>query len=113
VGPGWTFLVPWGGAVARPPHPTPIARRDATWIVHPGAFWTDPAGDEDAMRWVRNFATELRPLSTGAVWLNWVGDEGDARIRAAFGDQGYCRLQTVKAAYDPDNLFRSNHNVRP
>ena len=62
---------------------------------------------------MRNFRGELRPHTTGAVWLNWVGDEGDARVRSAFGDDAYHRLQAVKEAYDPQNVFRSNHNIAP
>lgn len=112
-GPGWTFLVRWGGAVARPSQPTPIANRDAAWVVHPGAFWTDPTHDAEATEWARGFRQDLRPFSSGGVWLNFVGDEGDSRIRAAFGTQGYGRLQAVKSMYDRDNVFRSNHNVRP
>ena len=111
-GPGWVVLFCWGGAVNRPPSPTPL-NRDARWVVHPGAFWEDPAEDGSVRDWVRNFRGELRPHTTGAVWLNWVGDEGDARVRSAFSDDAYRRLQAVKQAYDPDNVFRSNHNIAP
>jgi FAD/FMN-containing dehydrogenase len=112
-GPGWIVVFPWGGAVTRPPHDTPLANRDAKWVVHPGAFWSDPADDGSVREWIRALRADLRPHASGGVWLNWVGDEGDARIRDAFGDAGYERLQAVKAAYDPGNLFRSNHNVPP
>lgn len=112
-GPGWVVVVPWGGAVTRPPDDTPLANRDATWVVHPGAFWTDPADDVSVSAWVRGLRADLHPHTTGGVWLNWIGDEGDARIRAAFGDRAYRRLQAVKRVYDPENLFRSNHNVQP
>jgi len=112
-GPGWTFLVPWGGAVSRPNRPSPLASRDAAWVIHPGAFWSDPARDDEAAAWVRGYKEKLRPFTTGGVWLNWIGDEGDARVRSAFGDENYRRLREVKSAYDPDNVFRSNHNVPP
>lgn len=112
-GPGWTLLVPWGGAVARPERPGPLANRDTAWVIHPGAFWSDPARDAEASGWVKSFREKLRPFSTGGVWLNFIGDEGELRIRSAFGDENYRRLQAVKAAYDPDNVFRSNHNVPP
>jgi FAD/FMN-containing dehydrogenase len=111
-GPGWVVVFCWGGAVTRPPSPTPL-NRDARWVVHPGAFWEDPAQDENVRDWVRDFRGELRPHTTGAVWLNWVGDEGDARVRSAFGDDAYRQLQAVKDAYDPENVFRSNHNISP
>ncbi len=112
-GPGWVVVFCWGGAVTRPPSPTPLGNRDALWVVHPGAFWEDPAEDENVRDWVRGFRSDLRPHTTGAVWLNWVGDEGDARVRSAFDDESYARLQAVKEAYDPDNVFRSNHNIAP
>ena len=99
-GPGWVVVFCWGGAVTRPPSPTPL-NRDARWVVHPGAFWEDPAEDENVRDWVRDFRGELRPHTTGAVWLNWVGDEGDARVRSAFGDDAYRRLQAVKEALRP------------
>lgn len=108
-GPGWTFLVPWGGAVTRPPQPTPLADRDASWVIHPGAFWEDPADDERAAAWVRGYRDKLQPFTTGGVWLNFIGNEGDERIRAAFGQENYSRLRTVKHRYDPDNVFSSNH----
>ena len=112
TGPGWVVVFCWGGAVTRPPSPTPL-NRDAKWVVHPGAFWEDPAEDDNVRAWIREFRGELRPHTTGAVWLNWVGDEGDARVRSAFGDDAYRRLQAVKEAYDPQNVFRSNHNIEP
>jgi FAD/FMN-containing dehydrogenase len=110
-GPGWTFLVPWGGAVSRPARPSPLANRDAAWVIHPGAFWEDPASDGDAAAWVRGYKEQLRPFTTGGVWLNFIGDEGEDRIKAAFGPESFTRLQTVKRRYDPDNVFRANHNL--
>ncbi len=112
-GPGWVVLFPWGGAVTRPPHDTPIRNREAEWVVHPGAFWEDPALDRDVAEWIQRMRTTLKPYTTGGVWLNWIGDEGDARVHAAFGDAAHARLRSIKAAYDPENLFRSNHNVQP
>ena len=46
LGPGWVVVFCWGGAVTRPPSPTPL-NRDAHWVVHPGAFWEDPAEDDN------------------------------------------------------------------
>jgi FAD/FMN-containing dehydrogenase len=111
-GPGWVVVFCWGGAVNRPPSPTPL-NRDAKWVVHPGAFWEDPAEDDNVRAWVRRFRDELRPQTTGSVWLNWVGDEGNARVRSAFSNDAYHRLEAVKEAYDPENVFRSNHNITP
>ena len=52
------------------------------------------------------------PWASGGVYLNFVGDEGEDRVRAAFGD-AYDRLAAVKAQWDPENLFRGNQNIRP
>ena len=92
---------------------TPLTNRSASWIVHPGAFWTDATRDDEASAWARSFRRDLQPFASGGVWLNWTGDEGEDRVRAAFGAPNYDRLRAVKAAYDPANLFRSNHNVPP
>jgi FAD/FMN-containing dehydrogenase len=113
AGPGWTLLVCWGGAVTRPPSSTPITHREARWVVHPGAFWSDPADDRAAIEWARGFRDDLREFSSGGVWLNWIGDEGEGRVKEAFGSENHARLRSIKAAYDPENLFAGNHNVEP
>jgi hypothetical protein len=55
----------------------------------------------------------LRPLSPSGAYLNFVGDEGRARIRASFGEVNYRRLAKLKARLDPDNLFAVNQNIEP
>ena len=70
----------WGGAVSRPPSPTPL-NRDARWVVHPGAFWEDALDDVRVHEWVGQLRGDLQPHTTGALWLNWIGDEGSARVR--------------------------------
>ncbi|RIQ16660.1 hypothetical protein DY240_22750 [Jiangella rhizosphaerae] len=55
----------------------------------------------------------VRPWSTGAVYLNFIGDEGHSRVVSGFGTEGYVRPAEVKARYDAANLFRRNHNVAP
>jgi FAD/FMN-containing dehydrogenase len=112
-GPGWIVIFNWGGAVTQPSSPTPISNREARWVVHPGVFWEDPALDGDVRAWVQGFREAIRPHTTGGVWLNWVGNEGEARVRAAFGESNHRRLRAVKRVYDPENLFRANHNVQP
>ena len=113
-GPSQTFIVPWGGAVARVDEDgTPMTRRDATWVVHPFALWDDPADDDAIIAWGRGFRDALAPRATGGVYLNFIGEEGEERIRAAYGEDKYRRLSAIKAKYDPDNLFRLNHNITP
>ncbi|MFF1509317.1 FAD-binding oxidoreductase [Streptomyces sp. NPDC058326] len=102
-----------GGAVASGPAEYPVPWRSAPWVVHPFATWVDPADDERAVRWVRDVRADARPWSTGAVYLNFIGSEGEERVVAGFGAENYRRLAAVKAAYDPDNVFRFNHNIAP
>ncbi|MGW2017576.1 FAD-binding oxidoreductase [Streptomyces sp. NPDC001927] len=102
-----------GGAVASGPADYPIPWRSAPWVVHPFATWENPADDERARQWVRDVRADARPWSTGAVYLNFIGSEGDERVVAGFGEENYRRLAAVKATYDPDNVFRFNHNITP
>jgi FAD/FMN-containing dehydrogenase len=55
----------------------------------------------------------MRPHETGGVYVNYLTDEGQDRVEAAYGPERYARLQAVKAKYDPDNLFRGNQNIQP
>jgi FAD/FMN-containing dehydrogenase len=106
-------LFPQGGAVARGPSDYPIPWRRAAWCVHPFGLWEDPADDERARRWAHDIRADLLPWATGAVYLNFIGDEGRDRLVAGFGRENYDRLAAVKADYDPDNIFRLNHNIEP
>jgi FAD/FMN-containing dehydrogenase len=111
--PSQHVLFPQGGAVARGPSEYPVPWRRAAWCVHPFGLWEDPADDERARRWAHNVRADLRPWATGDVYLNFIGDEGHDRLVAGFGRGNYDRLAAVKAAWDPDNVFRLNHNVAP
>ena len=77
-------------------------------------MWEPDEPDADAFRqWVRDAWGRLRPFSTGGTYINFqTADEGDERVRATYG-ANFDRLAAVKQAYDPDNLFRANRNIRP
>ncbi|MBD0709357.1 FAD-binding protein [Streptomyces sp. CBMA291] len=111
--PTQNILLPLGGQVARGPADHPVPWRNAAWAAHPFALWDDPADDERARGWVREVRAGMRPWSTGAVYLNFIGTEGEQRVVEGFGADNYRRLARVKAAYDPDNVFRFNHNITP
>ncbi|MFD0440819.1 FAD-binding oxidoreductase [Streptomyces chartreusis] len=106
-------LFPQGGAIAAGPHEYPVPYRDAPWAVHPFAIWEDPADDERCVSWVREVRAAAQPWSTGAVYLNFIGDEGPERVVAGLGPENTRRLADLKRRYDPDNVFRFNHNIRP
>jgi FAD/FMN-containing dehydrogenase len=114
AGPSQLFIVAWGGAVGRvAKDATPLGIRDARFVVHPFALWEDPADDAEVISWARAYRADLWPWATGGVYLNFVGDEGDTRVRAGFGSANHARLARVKAQWDPENVFRGNQNVRP
>jgi FAD/FMN-containing dehydrogenase len=108
------FIVSWGGAVARVSEDeSPLGGRDTAFVVHPFALWEDPADDERLIAWARAFRKDLSPYASGAVYLNFIGNEGERRVRAGYGQRSYERLARVKRDWDPDNVFRASGNVAP
>ena len=82
-------------------------------MSHPFGLGDTPEGGQQAKAWVKRFREDIAPYATGGVWLNFIGDEGQGRIRAAYGDENYERLARVKREFDPDNTFRGNQNIVP
>ena len=76
------------------------------------SMWTDPAESEKNVTWTRKFLEAMQPFLEQGVYVNNLGDEGEERIRAAYGPN-YERLVTLKNKYDPTNLFRVNQNIKP
>ncbi len=102
-----------GGAIARvPASDSPYANRDAALDCFPIAIWDDPADDAANIGWARELWNAVRPFSTGGVYANNLGEEGDERVRDAYG-ANYARLAAIKKQYDPTNFFRLNQNIRP
>jgi FAD/FMN-containing dehydrogenase len=108
------ILLPWGGAVAAVADgATPLANRGVRWITHPFAVWDEPADSDANIAWARGYRRDIARHSNGGVYLNFIGEEGQGRIPAAFGAANYERLVAVKGEWDPDNLFRGNQNIAP
>jgi FAD/FMN-containing dehydrogenase len=108
------FCVAWGGAVcAADPGSSPLAGRDARFVVHPLMLWEDPADDDAVLAWGRSFRAGLRDFASGGSYLNFTGEQDDARVRAQFAPGCYERLARVKATWDPENVFRASGNVAP
>ncbi len=108
------LLLPWGGAVARiGEDATPMTKRSTAWITHPFAVWEDAAADAENIEWAKSFRRDIAHHATGGVYLNFIGDEGEDRVRAAYGGAKYTRLAGIKGEWDPTNLFRGNQNIKP
>lgn len=107
-------LIRLGGFPSRvPPEATAFSARDHPYVVHLITTWTDPAATEKCKSWADEAQETLRPLGPSSAYLNFVGDEGRARIRASFGEVNYRRLAKLKARLDPDNRFALNQNIKP
>ena len=105
----------YGGAINRVgAQDTAYPLRDATYALNAVSAWTDPAQDSANIDWARHAWDAVQPYSPGSVYVNFlgVGDEGDERVKAAYG-ANYARLASLKATYDPLNLFHLNHNINP
>jgi FAD/FMN-containing dehydrogenase len=104
-----------GHARTEPSGGAAFGQREARWNVSALGVWEDPADDAAHIAWVRRTVDALRPASlSGAGYGNYAPvDETDERVRAGFGPERYTRLARVKRRYDPDNVFRFNHNIEP
>lgn len=78
------------------------------------ANWVEPENDQPNIDWVRGFLDQMKPFSDGSLYLNFAGlqEEGESMMKGAYGPH-YARLSALKAKYDPQNLFRLNHNIQP
>ena len=103
-----------GGAMARVgSEETAFAHRDKQYMTTVLALWLD--ADEDAAphhAWADALWNEVRRDADG-VYVNFLENEGEARIREAYGEANFARLAQVKAKYDPANVFCFNQNIRP
>ena len=103
----------YGGAASRVGvSETAFAQRQAQYSLIFLAQWTNPGESQLHIEWARALADSIRPFSSGAYYLNYLGEEGEDTIKAAFG-LNYDRLMTVKKKYDPENFFCLNQNIKP
>jgi FAD/FMN-containing dehydrogenase len=90
-----------------------FSHRDASCVLNIVAKWKDPKESEKHIKWTRDFEAAMRPYSTGGVYVNFLGEEGEDRVKAAYGPAKYARLVALKNKYDPTNFFRMNQNIKP
>ena len=102
-----------GGAVARvPDDATAFSGRSAGFTFNINGNTATADGFEEQRQWARDYWTALAPFHTG-VYVNFLMEEGDSRVRQAYGDDKYERLTALKRQYDPTNVFRLNQNITP
>jgi FAD/FMN-containing dehydrogenase len=107
------YLAPGGGAVGRAAaDATAYPHRSFAHELHIFPGWVDPSRDVEVMAWADGLHAALRPHGNGAVYVNLLGDGEADRVKDAY--QGnHRRLAEVKAKWDPQNLFKGNHNITP
>ncbi len=107
------FIPHMEGAPSRvSPDETAYAFRGAPFVLNIHTRWENPDDDDRCIGWARDFFDETRRFADG-VYVNFLSDEGEQRVKEAYGAKTYNRLARLKAKYDPTNLFRMNQNIRP
>ena len=110
------LLLPWGGAVARVAEDaTPMTKRDGAVDHAPvrGVGGRRPTTPRTSSGRGRSGATSPS-YASGGVYLNFIGDEGEDRVRAAYGDEKYAPARRAsRASGTPTNVFRGNQNIKP
>jgi FAD/FMN-containing dehydrogenase len=103
-----------GGAVGRlPEESTAFTGRSARFQMSSESSWDDPAEDERHIAWGRAAFAIVEPFSRTGRYVNDVSESGGDLGRWIYGDEKYDRLVAVKRAWDPDNVFRLNQNIKP
>jgi hypothetical protein len=101
------------GAASRvAPSATAFPHRAEQYDFLIGSQWSDAADSDRNLQWTRSLFEAMRPHLEESVYVNNLGDEGPGRVQAAYGGN-YPRMAALKRTYDPDNLFRANHNIDP
>jgi FAD/FMN-containing dehydrogenase len=104
----------WGGAIAGVPEDAmAFTGRDASFWAAAEILWDDPALDAEARDWARGAIANVEPFATTGRYVNDVAETGSDVARSIYGDAKYDRLVALKRAWDPDNVFRLNQNIRP
>ncbi len=107
------FIAQMGGAQSRvAPTDTAYWARDAAYVMNVHTRWEDAEDDGRCIAWAREFFDATAPHATGGVYVNFMPDDEQDRVGAAYGGN-FERLVALKKKYDPGNLFRLNQNIDP
>ena len=103
-----------GGAMSRVPDgATAFGNRKAPYLANYIGLTPDPAQGEAVKKWAIEANDSMAGHHTGARYVNFLADEGEEGVRAAYEAETFTRLQNLKAQYDPTNFFRLNQNIAP
>ena len=117
----WSFAAPMsysllfqmGGAITSvSDDDCAFSGRSAPFAININNVQRDPADPDDTV-WVRDFHAAVQPFGSGGVYVNFVGNEGEQRVREAYGDAKWTHLAALKRRWDPDNYLRVNQNIAP
>lgn len=107
------FIPHMEGAPSRvPENATAYAHRKTPFVLNIHTRWREASDDQRCLAWARDFHRATEPFAQG-VYVNFLSDEGEDRVRAAYTSEVWDRLVEVKKKYDPNNLFRMNQNIKP
>jgi hypothetical protein len=107
------FIAQMGGATSRVADAeTAYPHRATRFVVNVHTRWRDQVQDRACIAWARDLFDAAASYATGGVYVNFMPEDEQGRVKGAFG-ASYDRLAMLKKKYDPGNLFRMNMNVRP
>ena len=97
---------------AIPENASAFSHRDAPYIVNLVGTWQDPNENQKHIAWTKNSFLAIQKFAIGS-YVNFLGEEGNERVKEAYGDKKFAELVALKKKYDPANTFRFNQNIRP
>jgi FAD/FMN-containing dehydrogenase len=101
-----------GAANEVPVEATAYSQRDAKFVMNVHGRWDTAAEDAAGIAWARQFFDAAAPFASGGAYVNFMTEEETDRVAAAYGPN-YRRLTEIKRAFDPENVFHLNQNIRP
>ena len=107
------FIAHVGGAMSRvAPEATAYPQRGSHFIMNVHTRWREPSDDGPCIAWARGLFEAATPFAAGTVYVNFMPEDDGGRVEQAYGPN-YRRLASIKARYDPGNMFRMNQNIHP
>jgi FAD/FMN-containing dehydrogenase len=107
------FIAHVGGVMARvAPDATAYPQRSAHFIMNVHTRWEDPKKDAECIAWARKLHGQMQPFATGSAYVNFMPEDETDPLGGAYGGNAQ-KLSQIKGKYDPNNLFRINHNIMP